>query len=150
MPHTTVWVNRSAVADMVAEAERAHPDETGGMRLGWTNLDRKEVVVATTVGPGPIAEHHPTRFAPDADWQQTHLDAVYRRTSTKITYLGDWHVHPQGGFGMSRRDRRTMAHTANAPEARCPHPLMALLFVQPADQDFKRRPRHDSNMRHKV
>lgn len=137
MPHPTVWVNRSAMAGMTDEAERAHSGETGGMLLGWVNSSRSEVVVATIVGPGPDAEHHPTRFVPDADWQQTHLGAAYRRTGGKLTYLGDWHVHPQGGYGMSRRDCRAMARIASTPEARCAHPLMALLARNCADGAYQ-------------
>jgi len=112
---------------MTAEAIRAHPDETGGMLLGWDNPNRNEIVVATIIGPGPGARHRPTSFASDGIWQQTQLDAIYRHTDGRITYLGDWHVHPNGGFGMSRRDRKTMAAIAGDPGARCPAPLMALL-----------------------
>lgn len=123
----TVWANTSALADMIAEAERAHPDETGGMLLGWVNLDRDEIVVTTTVGPGPDGKHHRARFVPDSNWQQQRLEEMYRRTAGKVSYLGDWHVHPEGGFGMSRRDRLTMQATAATPDARCPRPLMGLL-----------------------
>jgi integrative and conjugative element protein (TIGR02256 family) len=127
VPHPTLWLNEAALAEMIAEADRACPDETGGMLLGWENDERQEIVVTTIVGPGPNAVHSPAAFQPDAEWQQQHLDAHYERSAGRITYLGDWHVHPRGGFGMSRRDRRTMAKTARHTDARCPHPLMGLV-----------------------
>lgn len=127
MPHPTLWLNDAALDNMIAEADRSGPDETGGMLLGWENVERNEIVVTTIVGPGPNAVHSPTAFQPDAEWQQEYLDAHYERSGGRITYLGDWHVHPRGGFGMSRRDRRTMAKTARHSDARCPHPLMGLV-----------------------
>lgn len=127
MHEPVVWIADAAVTAMTAEAERTHPLETGGMLLGWVNDDRNEIVVATVLGPGPAAEHERTRFRPDADWQQQHLDRIYDGTDGRVTFVGDWHVHPDGGFGMSRRDRKTMGRTAMTTDARCPHPVMLLL-----------------------
>ena len=127
MQRPTVWIADTAAAAMTAEATTSHPLETGGMLLGWINEDRNEVVVATVLGPGPAGEHERTRFRPDADWQQRHLDRIYEATDGRVTFVGDWHVHPDGGFGMSRRDRKTMGHTAETPDARCPQPVMVLL-----------------------
>jgi integrative and conjugative element protein (TIGR02256 family) len=127
VPHPTLWLNLTALDGMIVEADRAAPHETGGMLLGWENDKRNEIVVAMIVGPGPNALHTPTAFQPDAEWQQERLDAEYERSAGRVTYLGDWHVHPRGGFGMSRRDRRTMAKTARHADARCPYPLMGLI-----------------------
>jgi integrative and conjugative element protein (TIGR02256 family) len=123
----TAWVTARAVDDMMNEALRMHPLETGGMLLGWSNEARQECTAVTVIGPGPGAQHHETRFCPDATWQQTQLDRIYTYTSGRVTYLGDWHVHPAGGFAMSRRDRKTMRSIATDNEARCPRPLMGLV-----------------------
>lgn len=127
MSYPTIWLSEDVIDEMATEATRASPNETGGMLLGWENDDRNEVVILGTVGPGPAAVHAPTSFHPDGVWQQSELASIYRQSDGVVTYLGDWHVHPFGGFGMSRRDRRTMAKTASHPDARCPRPLMALL-----------------------
>jgi integrative and conjugative element protein (TIGR02256 family) len=120
-------LSNGVIDEMITEAKRVAPEETGGMLLGWDNPERNEVVVTTIIGPGPNAEHAPDAFRPDGDWQQQRLEAQYERSDGRITYLGDWHVHPQGGFRMSRRDRRTMSLTASHTEARCSNPLMGLL-----------------------
>jgi len=127
MPYPTIWLSADLIDEMASEAATAAPNETGGMLVGWENADRNEVVILGVIGPGPAAIHSPTSFHPDGAWQQEELDATYRRSDGVVTYLGDWHVHPSGGFGMSRRDRRTMAKTASHADARCPRPLMALL-----------------------
>ncbi len=94
------------------------------MLLGWDDPGRKQVVVATLLGPGPRAEHNRATFRPDGTWQQAQLDQIYPRTDGKLTFLGDWHVHPAGGLGISRRDRKTMALVALSRDARCPHPIL--------------------------
>lgn len=131
VPYPTAWVNEGVIYEMASEADRAAPNETGGMILGWENEHRNEVVVLAVTGAGPNATHTPTSFHPDGAWQQQQLDAAYGHSNGIVTYLGDWHVHPAGGFGMSRRDRRTMARTAVHGDARCPRPLMALLARSP-------------------
>ena len=127
MSSLTVWVTADALGEMFAEAERMHPLETGGMLLGWTNDEGDERVVVAVIGPGAAAVHGATSFVPDAVWQQHELEVTYNRSDRKVTYLGDWHVHPMGAFGMSRRDRRTMRTIASEKEARCPTPLMGLV-----------------------
>ena len=135
MPYPTIWLSTDAVGSMVVEAARTDPDETGGMLLGWENPQRNEIVVLAILGPGPGAVHTPSSFKPDGAWQQDELATFYERSKGVVTYLGDWHVHPGGGFGLSRRDRRTMAKTAAHPDARCPRPLMGLLA--PYDDDYR-------------
>ena len=127
MSTPTIWLSDKALAEMLREASRAHPDETGGMLLGWSNPSRNESAIALATGPGPRAVHRPTSFNLDGEWQQEQLDLVYLRTDGRLTFLGDWHVHPSGGLGLSRRDRRTLALTARDSGSRCPSPLSVLL-----------------------
>lgn len=131
MQPARVWLTDTALSAMEAEAERADPDETGGMLLGWDNPDMEEFVIAVVLGPGPGADHRRTTFRPDAEWQQVELERLYLATDGKLTFLGDWHVHPAGGFGLSRRDRKTMAMVAVTEDARCPHPITVLLAGTP-------------------
>lgn len=57
-------------------------------------------------------------------------------TDGKLTFLGDWHVHPEGGLGLSRRDRKTMAKVATCSDARCPHPI-TILLAGPDDELYR-------------
>lgn len=127
MRQPTVFVASTAVDVMTAEARRCHPVETGGMLVGWADFEAGHLVVATIIGPGPNAEHHTWGFTPDGAWQQEQLDQIYLATDGRLSFVGDWHVHPAGGFGMSRRDRRTMAATVDEPDSRLAVALMGLL-----------------------
>ncbi len=127
MSNPTVWLTRDGLDELTAAAAEAAPLETGGMLLGWSNPERNEIVITTIIGPGHRAQHEVEAFRPDSEWQQRQLEAHYEGSSGAVTYLGDWHVHPNGGFGLSRRDRRTLAKIAAHSDARCRTPLMGLL-----------------------
>lgn len=125
----TAWVAEPAVSIMAAEAERAYPCETGGVLLGYWSPPYSEVVVTDVVGPGPRAVHEPTRFVPDADYQEAEIARWHLADSRRHAYLGDWHSHPTGGAGLSSKDRRTLRAIAAHEAARAPVPLMVVLTL---------------------
>lgn len=124
---TTVWVAEDVLRFCRSEAARTFPDETGGVLMGWHRPERAEVVVVHAVGPGPDAQHEGVRFTPDNNHHVTSVGDVYRRSGRKVTYLGDWHSHPNGITQPSRVDQRTLARIADHPPSRCPDPVMLLL-----------------------
>lgn len=76
---------------------------------------------------GPAAIHRRTSFEPDSDWQTAELASRYAAAERRLHYLGDWHTHPGGTNKLSITDRRTMRCIARSHQARCPHPIMAVL-----------------------
>jgi integrative and conjugative element protein (TIGR02256 family) len=127
----TLWLSQDAIDEIVDEAQKMLPNETGGILLGWEHHDRCEIVIVSIIGPGAGAVHAPTAFRPDASWQDQQLAEIYERSGRRVTYLGDWHVHPLGGGALSRRDRRTLHRIATSSEARAPRPLMGILSLVP-------------------
>lgn len=117
---------------MVAEADRAYPNETGGVLVGyWARLGR-EVIITHAVGPGPNAVHVPKRFVPDAEYQEREIARLYSWSGRRQTYLGDWHTHPNTVMGkLSRQDRRTLRQIVCDPAARAPFALMCILAGRP-------------------
>jgi integrative and conjugative element protein (TIGR02256 family) len=112
---------------MIAEARRQEPLESGGVLLGWNDVEDTDLVVVSTLGPGPKATHRPTRFSPDTNWQRAEIAAVYEASGRTISYLGDWHSHPGGGEMPSRRDERTARRIARSRSARASRPVMLIL-----------------------
>lgn len=119
------WVPRQVFAEMEVLASISYPMETGGMILGYV-ADNNDVVVTAIIGPGPAAKHSRYAFEPDAEYQQVELEAHYRATEGKESYLGDWHTHPHGPCIPSRTDKRTLAHIALTPSSHIKHPVMAI------------------------
>lgn len=107
-------------------ADQHYPFETGGMLLGY-EAGNGAAVVTHLIGPGPTAKHSRFRFSPDSEYQQAELEAHFRATKGKETYLGDWHTHPHSNSNLSRVDKKTLARIAKTPTSGTRTPLMAIL-----------------------
>lgn len=121
-----VWISAGPLNIMASEASRWAPCETGGILVGyWAAPD--EAVITYVVDGGPNAQRTNMAFEPDAPYQEARLAELYERSGRLDAYLGDWHSHPTGSLGLSRRDRKTLRTIGREPSARCPRPLMLLL-----------------------
>jgi integrative and conjugative element protein (TIGR02256 family) len=129
----TVWIVLDVLGHCRRLGEEAFPRETGGVLMGWHNETRQEVVVVHAVGPGPMGMHGSHRFEPDNDYHLVAVADVYQRSGRTVTYLGDWHTHPNGSTSLSRRDKTTLGGIATHGPSRCPSPLMVVLAGNPED-----------------
>jgi integrative and conjugative element protein (TIGR02256 family) len=121
------WVAAEALALIEAEARRRAPNETGGVLLGYWSAEGDEVVITCATGAGPRAKHSKVVYTPDRDYDQALIADYYLAAGRRITYLGDWHTHPDAGAYLSDQDRRTLRQIAESPSARAPNALMAVL-----------------------
>lgn len=121
---------RSLYDSCIAEADRMHPLETGGLLLGHNTGSHFEV--RHVIGPGPGARHRRTWFEGDHNWQNEKMAALYRDSGNTLNYLGDWHTHPGATHGhLSSADRRAMRKIICCPGSRLPQPLMGIFFGTP-------------------
>lgn len=118
---------------MRALAQELSPKETGGVLMGYRS--QGQIVITEVVGPGPGAEHFPSRFVPDHEWQETEVARIYKASGRMHTYLGDWHSHPFGGCRPSRRDIYTLWKISREEEARAPWPIMTILSGEEWEAD---------------
>ncbi|WP_265518721.1 Mov34/MPN/PAD-1 family protein [Nitratireductor luteus] len=127
----TVWVPEDVVRDCVLSADGHYPLESGGVLMGWWSVENIAVVTAM-IGPGPEALHERYAFQPDQDWQIEQIALHYERSERRETYLGDWHTHPDARNGtLSWTDRSVVRRIIATPAARCPVPLMMILWGAP-------------------
>lgn len=125
---STVWIPPRVRSELEREADRCHPLETGGVLLGFQDVDDdRQIQVVAALGPGPGGTHRRDRFEPDSAWQRDRIADVYRESGRIVTYLGDWHSHPRGSGKPSRLDRKTAERVARCAEARAVHPLILIL-----------------------
>jgi len=132
----TLWLTDEVLSEIYDLAAQAVPHETGGMLLGWRNEHTNDVAVCAQIGPGPKAQHAPTSFRPDGPWQQRQLRRQYREGGRIVTYLGDWHVHPEGALELSGEDTATMLRIARKRSSRTPRPVFGLLVTNAAGFQF--------------
>jgi integrative and conjugative element protein (TIGR02256 family) len=112
------------VDEMLTEADKQSPLETGGVLLGVS--DSENVWVDAILGPGPRAKHTVTGFEPDSEYHVEQIAGAYERANRRISYLGDWHTHPKVSPAISRKDRRTLRAIAKDASARQPKPVMLI------------------------
>jgi integrative and conjugative element protein (TIGR02256 family) len=130
-----LWINEMAFRDMVEEANRAYPRETGGVLVGYFAASGESVVFAT-IGPGPNAIHLENRFLPDHIWQCEQLDDLFQKSSGTWVYLGDWHTHPDSSPKLSCLDRQTLRSIAKHKQAENLRPLMLIGGYSLPDWDW--------------
>lgn len=119
------WIPRGIQQHLEKLARDWEPLEVGGVLAGYWN--DQAAVVTDFVGPGEDAQHDRYTFVPDDEYHATEIARLYSASNGATIYLGDWHTHPSGLARLSPLDKGTLRRIANAPEARCPNPLMVLL-----------------------
>lgn len=135
------WIPQPLYDEMVAEATKWSPWETGGVLMGYVS-NSQEVVVTALVHAGPNAKRTRWTFRPDPQFQNEGIAEQYEASGRHDRYLGDWHTHPGGSGNMSWRDRRTLQSIAECDDARIANPVMVILHGedwQPAAWQFSRK-----------
>ncbi|MHB8843314.1 MAG: Mov34/MPN/PAD-1 family protein [Nitrospirota bacterium] len=72
------------------------PNETGGVLIGSVDLDRKRIYIIDTIPSPPDSEEWPTLYIRGSRGLKTQVDALARKTSGMLEYVGEWHSHPDG------------------------------------------------------
>lgn len=109
------------------EASHYYPMESGGTFMGYVN--EEWAVVEALIPAGPNARRSRQGFLPDQAWQLAQIAECYECSGRRTTYLGDWHSHPGALSGaLSRKDLQVLRRIIKAPGARCPQPIMTVLW----------------------
>jgi integrative and conjugative element protein (TIGR02256 family) len=114
------------LGEILHEAGRTWPLETGGVLLGKLLPPGPQVV--QVLGPGPGARHERRSYEPDQEWQAAQTAAAWAADPT-LHYLGDWHTHPGGTTGLSVDDSAALRLVSMSPAARQPQPVMLIVSL---------------------
>ena len=87
-----------------AQAEAAHPIETGGLLLGWWDQGVPAIAYALEVKDPRATRRRWTRNEAPA---RVALGKARRQGHKHLGYVGDWHSHPVN-FGPSASDLREL------------------------------------------
>ncbi|NLD66507.1 MAG: hypothetical protein GX648_08045 [Crenarchaeota archaeon] len=82
------------------------PNETGGVLLGTVLLYAKKVVITGLIPAPPDSIEKPNIFKLGTEGLEKNVKDIEKKTNGKVTYLGTWHSHPQGG-SASQTDNKT-------------------------------------------
>ena len=119
------WISQKLVDEMLAEIEKFSPLETGGSFFGY-HSKISDTVITHLIPAGPNAKHNRYSFEPDQKFQLKLMEELYFEGNAPISYLGDWHSHPNNFPSLSRRDEKTLLNIALSDSAQCQHPIMMI------------------------
>jgi len=95
--------------------------------MGYILREKEEVIITEFVGPGPAAKHKHNSFVPDYIWQNEECGKIYDQTNGLITYIGDWHTHPDNLTDLSQLDINALCKISEHKEANCVNPIMLIM-----------------------
>lgn len=72
------------------------PTESGGVLLGYHDLNLGEAVIVDVLPPPPDSLHSTQHFERGVEGLLESYSEVQRRTGNVVGYLGEWHSHPPG------------------------------------------------------
>lgn len=72
------------------------PAESGGVLLGYHDLNLGEAVIVDVLPPPPDSRHSTGHFERGVEGLLESYSEVQRRTGNVVGYLGEWHSHPPG------------------------------------------------------
>lgn len=128
-------IDRSVLETLRTTAETARfRHEVGGVLIGFQRPPHLHICGAST--PQAQDRASPVRFHRSPEGHQAFADAAWRRSGGHVTYLGEWHSHPQDRPLPSPIDRHSWTQTRRLQD----RPLVFLIVgredlwvsVQPA------------------
>lgn len=124
-----IFIHKSLIKLILKEVKMHYPLETGGMLLGY--LEDKNYYIMDLIDCGPDAVHKCDYFLPDGKYQQPILEQKYYKSNGKITFLGDWHSHPDGDSYLSKLDKKTLKNISEDEGAQITEPIFIIIGTSP-------------------
>lgn len=78
------------------QQKRSHPEETGGILLGYYDLNVNELVLVAAFPAPPDSVATSGSFERGIEGLKAQVADVARRTAGVVQYVGEWHSHPPG------------------------------------------------------
>lgn len=86
----------------------ALPDETGGVLLGTFDMVRRVVHVVEILPAPRDSRQSPTHFVRGAKDLLPRIEAMAVNTAGRLSYIGEWHSHPDGAAAWPSSDDETV------------------------------------------
>lgn len=105
--NTTSWTVRlshKTFNHIQAQVATALPNETGGLLVGFIHYKRRIIYVTRALSPPPDSAGFPYAFKLGVQDVPEQLQEIYQRTGGVISYVGEWHSHPNGTEQLSGTD----------------------------------------------
>jgi molybdopterin/thiamine biosynthesis adenylyltransferase/proteasome lid subunit RPN8/RPN11 len=126
-----VRIDPAALADIRREVLRAAAvdgrNETGGVLLGQVDSACRVAWVSTALGFPPGSQASPGGLQLHIGGLRGELAERRRRSRGMVSFIGAWHIHPDGRAAPSQEDLDTMNDLVNGEQETLPQALLAVL-----------------------
>lgn len=101
-----ILLSSTVYEQMIDFLNKKIPNETGGVLLGSVFPYAGTIVITGLLLAPPDSVEEKYRFILGKEGLANNIKDIEKKTNGKVTYLGTWHSHPQGG-DASQTDRNT-------------------------------------------
>lgn len=92
----TVVLDAGSVAKLIELRSAKLPVETGGILLGYIDHKSCRIYIVDVLGAPADSEETETSFIRGTEGLSKKLAEAKKRTAGIVTYIGEWHSHPEG------------------------------------------------------
>lgn len=122
--------SKQLLASLVAQRRDDLPNETGGVLLGIVDFEYRVIVVSAGLPAPKDSLKRPYCFERGAAGLSENLAEIGRQTLGQLSYLGEWHSHPdQFGVSPSQKDEGLYDTLESAFKDQCEPYIMTILGV---------------------
>lgn len=89
-----VFISESALQSLFSARSGKLPKETGGILIGFFNMQYHTLYIVDIVGEIADSIEYPDAFIRGHGGLPEKIKAVQDRTAGNLTYVGEWHSHP--------------------------------------------------------
>jgi integrative and conjugative element protein (TIGR02256 family) len=89
-----VFISESALQSLFSDRSGKLPKETGGILIGFFNMQYHTLYIVDIVGEIADSIEYPDAFIRGHGGLPEKIKAVQDRTAGNLTYVGEWHSHP--------------------------------------------------------
>lgn len=110
------------------ERSESAPNETGGIILGYVDLNINAIVIADGLSAPPDSTFSPTSFVRGKEGVLESVQEASRRTAGVVGYIGEWHCHPPGHTAEPSGTDITQLHMTSLGMAQEGLPALTLII----------------------
>ncbi len=126
----TVRVSSSVVACLRMLRSEASPDETGGVLLGIADHARRRLEIALALPAPADSFGSSSGFERGILQLREEIEAASSAVMHQITYLGEWHSHPDGARAVPSPTDRVQLNALAAEMASEERPAIMLIIAE--------------------
>jgi integrative and conjugative element protein (TIGR02256 family) len=120
-------IRPEVAAELLNQAAGAYPHETGGVLVGHYDDSHHEAIVEMLAPKPSDSTERRSAFVRGTKKLKDFLSSLWRFTTPRLHYIGEWHTHPDGVPEPSSTDRDSMWAIATDEREMCPEPILVIL-----------------------